>query len=122
MPFTVNAELMSSTFWVALSPCITPAVGEPTFALGDDEMELGMCIHGAAGIERGKLKSADEIAQLMSQRVLNDRPFRSGDEVAVLANGLGATPPEELYLLYRKAHSVIIGRRPECRLRRDHHV
>ncbi len=113
---------MSSTFWVALSPCTTPAVGEPTFTLGDDEMELDMCIHGAAGSEREKFKSVDGIAQRVSQCVLNDRPFRSGDEVPVLVNGLGATPPEGLYLLCRKAHSVIIGRRPECRLRRDHHV
>lgn len=92
---------------VALSPCTIPAVGKPTFTLGDDEMELGMGIHGEAGIERGKLKTADEIAQVMSQRVLDDLPFRSGDEVAVLVNSLGATPPEELYLLFRKAHSVI---------------
>jgi dihydroxyacetone kinase len=92
---------------VALSPCTIPAVGKPTFTLGDDEMELGMGIHGEAGIERGKLKTADEIAQVMSQRVLDDLPFRSGDEVAVLVNGLGATPPEELYLLFRRAHAVI---------------
>jgi len=92
---------------VALSPCTIPAVGKPTFTLGEDEMELGMGIHGEAGIERGKLRTADEIAQVMSQRVLDDLPFRSGDEVAVLVNGLGATPPEELYLLFRKAHAVI---------------
>ena len=92
---------------VALSPCTIPAVGKPTFNLGEDEMELGMGIHGEAGIERGKLKTADEIAQVMSEQVLEDLPFRAGDRVAVLVNGLGATPPEELYLLFRKAHEVI---------------
>ena len=95
---------------VALSPCTIPAVGAPTFTLGEDEMELGMGIHGEAGIERGKLKTADEIAEIMTNRVLDDLPFVSGDQVAVLVNGLGATPPEELYLLFRKAHEVIAGR------------
>ena len=95
---------------VALSPCTIPAVGAPTFTLGEDEMELGMGIHGEAGIERGKLKTADEIADVMTNRVLDDLPFVSGDQVAVLVNGLGATPPEELYLLFRKAHEVIAGR------------
>lgn len=95
---------------VALSPCTIPAVGKPTFTLGDDEMELGMGIHGEAGIERGKLKTADEIAQIMTERVLDDLPFAAGDQVAVLVNGLGATPPEELYLLFRKAHQVMENR------------
>lgn len=94
---------------VALSPCTIPAVGKPTFTIGEDEMELGMGIHGEAGIQRGKLKTADEIAQVMTERVLSDLPFRSGDPVAVLVNGLGATPPEELYLLFRKAHQVLSG-------------
>ena len=95
---------------VALAPCTIPAVGAPTFTLGEDEMELGMGIHGEAGIERGKLKTADEIAEVMTNSVLDDLPFVSGDQVAVLVNGLGATPPEELYLLFRKAHEVIAGR------------
>jgi dihydroxyacetone kinase len=95
---------------VALSPCTIPAVGKPTFSIGEGEMELGMGIHGEAGIQRGPLKTADEVAQIMSERVLEDLPFRRGDRVAVLVNGLGATPPEELYLLYRKAHQVIEGR------------
>ena len=95
---------------VALSPCTIPAVGKPTFSLGEGEMELGMGIHGEAGIQRGPLKTADEVAQVMSERALDDLPFRRGDRTAVLVNGLGATPPEELYLLYRKAHQVIEGR------------
>ena len=95
---------------VALSPCTIPAVGEPTFEIGDDEMELGMGIHGEKGIERGKLKTADEVAEIMTNYVLDDLPFGSGDQVAILVNGLGATPPEELYLLFRKANEVITGR------------
>jgi len=95
---------------VALSPCTIPAVGEPTFTMADDEMELGMGIHGERGIERGKLKTADEIAEIMTNRVLDDLPFEAGDKAAILVNGLGATPPEELYLLFGKASEVIEGR------------
>lgn len=94
---------------VALSPCIIPAVGKPTFTLAEDEMELGMGIHGERGLDRSKLLTADEVATIMTERVLADLPFASGDEVAVLVNGLGATPPEELYLLYRRAHQIITG-------------
>lgn len=94
---------------VALSPCIIPAVGKPTFTLEEDEMELGMGIHGERGLDRSKLLTADAVATIMTERVLADLPFESGDEVAVLVNGLGATPPEELYLLYRRAHQVITG-------------
>lgn len=95
---------------VALSPCIIPAVGKPTFTLEENEMELGMGIHGEPGLKRGPLQTADEVATIMTERVLDDLPFQSGDEVAVLVNGLGATPPEELYILYRKAHEIITGR------------
>ncbi len=92
---------------VALSPCTIPAVGKPTFSLGEDEMELGMGIHGEAGIQRGKLQPASAIAETMTKRVLADLPFKRGDQVAVLVNGLGATPPEELYLLFRSAEPVL---------------
>ncbi|MBP8955193.1 MAG: dihydroxyacetone kinase subunit DhaK [Armatimonadetes bacterium] len=95
---------------VALSPCTIPAVGKPTFELGENEMELGMGIHGERGIEREPIKTADEIADIMTNRVLDDLPFVSGDRVAILVNGLGATPPEELYLLFRKASQVIASR------------
>jgi dihydroxyacetone kinase len=95
---------------VALSPCTIPSVGKPTFTLGEDEMELGMGIHGEPGISRGKLQTADEVATIMATRVLDDLPFVAGDQCAILVNGLGATPPEELYLLFRKAHEIITGR------------
>lgn len=95
------------TIGVALSPCTIPAVGKPTFTIAEDEMELGMGIHGEPGIERTKMKKADEIATVMADQVIKDLPFTSGDEVAVLVNGLGATPPEELFILYNKFHDIL---------------
>jgi len=92
---------------VALSPCIVPAAGKPTFAIGEDEMEIGMGIHGEAGIKRGPMKSADEIAEILVQSVVEDLPFQKRDEVSVLVNSLGGTPLEELYILYRKAADII---------------
>jgi phosphoenolpyruvate---glycerone phosphotransferase subunit DhaK len=92
---------------IALSPCTIPAAGKPTFTIAEDEMEIGMGIHGEPGIARTKLKPADEIAEILSENVLGDLPFASGDEVAVLVNGLGATPPEELYILYNKVHDTL---------------
>ena len=92
---------------VALSPCTIPAAGKPTFSIADDEMEIGMGIHGEPGLQRTKMKPADEIADEMAQRVIADLPFESGDEVAVLVNGLGATPPEELFILYNRVHDIL---------------
>jgi len=92
---------------VALSPCTIPAAGEPTFTIGEDEMELGMGIHGEPGLERSKLAPADEVAEVMVSRILPDLPFAAGDEVAVLVNSLGATPPEELFILYRRVHQLL---------------
>jgi dihydroxyacetone kinase-like protein len=95
------------TMGVALGPCTIPAVGKPNFTIADDEMEIGMGIHGEPGIERTKLKKADEVATIMVERVINDLPFRSGDEVAILVNGLGATPPEELFILNNKIYDIL---------------
>jgi len=95
---------------VALSPCIVPAVGNPTFTIGEDEMELGMGIHGEPGVERTKLKTANKIAEMMTMKIINDLPFQKGDEVAVLVNGLGATPPEELYILWNRTHDILVDR------------
>jgi len=92
---------------VALTPCTIPAAGKPTFTIADDEMELGMGIHGEPGLERTKLKKANEIAEAMTEKVINDLPFKSGDEVSVLINGLGATPAEELFILYNKVHDIL---------------
>lgn len=95
------------TMGVALSPNIVPEVGKPQFSLGENEMEIGMGIHGEPGIRRGALKKADDIVQEMMEPVLKDLPFSSGDKVAVLINGLGATPKEEMYVLYRKVGQIL---------------
>jgi phosphoenolpyruvate---glycerone phosphotransferase subunit DhaK len=87
---------------VALSPNIVPEVGRPQFSLGENEMEIGMGIHGEPGIRRGELKPVDGIVEEMLGPVIADLPYPAGSEVAVLINGLGATPKEELYLIYRK--------------------
>jgi dihydroxyacetone kinase-like protein len=90
---------------VALSPCIVPAAGQPTFSLPNGEMEIGMGIHGEPGVRRGSLEPAAEMAEQLVGRIVPDLPFRPGDEVAVLVNGLGATPREELYILFRSVHA-----------------
>ena len=95
------------TMGVALSPCTVPRVGKPTFNIGDDEMEIGMGIHGEPGMKREKLQTADQIAARMTDAILNDLNPASGDRLAVMVNSLGATPPEELYILYRKIHEII---------------
>jgi dihydroxyacetone kinase-like protein len=92
------------TMGVALTPCTVPRVGRPSFTIGDDEMEIGMGIHGEPGIRRGPLLPADAVADEMLDAILGDMPYEKGDEAAVLVNGLGATPPEEQYILYRRVH------------------
>lgn len=95
------------TMGVALTPCIVPEVGKPGFSIGEDEMEIGMGIHGEPGIHRGKLKPADEVVDTMMSRILEDLPFRKDDEVSVLINGLGATPKEEMYIVYRRIDRIL---------------
>ena len=85
---------------VALSPCTVPQAGQPTFEIADDEIEMGMGIHGEPGIWRGKLRNADDIATEMISRILADRPLEKGTRLSVMVNSLGATPLEELYILY----------------------
>jgi dihydroxyacetone kinase-like protein len=92
---------------VALSSCTVPQAGKPTFEIADDEIEMGMGIHGEPGIWRGKLRTADEIASEMMERLLADMPLGSGDRVSVMVNSLGATPPEELYILYNKVKAAL---------------
>ena len=92
---------------VALGPCTVPAVGKPTFTIGENEMEIGMGIHGEAGIHRGPMKKADEIADILIDAVVKDLPYKRGDQVAVLVNSLGGTPLEELYVLYRRVDNVL---------------
>lgn len=94
---------------VALGPCTVPQAGKPTFEIADDEMEIGMGIHGEPGMRRGKLLPADDIANEMMDRLLDDLPLSGGDRVSVLVNSLGATPPEELYILYRTVKARLEG-------------
>ncbi len=98
------------TMGVALSPCTVPMAGRPTFTIGEDEMEIGMGIHGEPGMKREKLQTADEITARMVDAILADLQPQRGDQLAVMVNGLGATPPEELYVMYRKAHQLLAER------------
>jgi phosphoenolpyruvate---glycerone phosphotransferase subunit DhaK len=86
---------------VALSSCIIPASGRVIFELGEQEMEIGMGIHGEPGVQRGLLQPADQLVSEMVARILLDMPMKAGDEVAVLVNGLGATPLGELLIAFR---------------------
>ncbi len=93
---------------MALSPCTIPAVGKPTFEIGPDEMEIGMGIHGEPGVRRGKLEPADKVVDELLDPIVQDLGLHSGEWVAVLVNGLGATPKEELYVLYRRVHQRLM--------------
>ena len=95
------------TMGVWLSSCIIPEVGKPTFEMNEGEMEIGIGIHGEPGIGKGKLESSDEIVEKIMKTILDDLPYKSGDEVSVLINGLGATPLEELYIAYRKVAQIL---------------
>lgn len=95
------------TLGVALSPCTVPAKRSPTFTLAEDEMEYGVGHHGEAGTAKIKIMKADEITEKMTLAVIDDLPFKPGDEVAVLINGLGGTPQIELYICYRKVRKML---------------
>ncbi len=97
----VNGRVRS--MGVALTSCTPPAKGDPIFELGDDEIEVGVGIHGEPGRRRDKMKSADAIVDEVFDAVSSDLPFASGDRVALMINGLGGTPPSEFYILYRRA-------------------
>jgi dihydroxyacetone kinase-like protein len=95
---------------MALTPCTVPAAGKPTFELGEDEMELGIGIHGEPGRTRMKLAPASEIAELLLTPILDDLPFRSGDTVLAFVNGMGGTPLIELYVMYHEVARILGGR------------
>lgn len=94
-----KAKDNTRTVGFALTPCVIPEVGHPNFTLGENEMAMGMGIHGEPGVWNGPVKTADELAEESLNTLLQDMPLASGDEVAVLINGLGATSIEELYIL-----------------------
>lgn len=116
------------SFGVALSSCTVPAAGKPTFELGEDEVEMGIGIHGEPGTHRMPIKSVDELTQYVAvqiiddpaytrtvrewdgggwaEKVLTDKPFASGDQVIAFVNSMGGTPVSELYAIYRKLDAV----------------
>ncbi|BEP15347.1 dihydroxyacetone kinase subunit DhaK [Acidothermaceae bacterium B102] len=104
----VNA--VTRTMGMALTSCTPPAKGSPLFELGEDEMEMGVGIHGEPGRRREKLGSANEIVDELVEAVASDLPFGRGDDVALMINGLGGTPISELYILYGRAHDQLASR------------
>ncbi len=92
---------------VALTSCVVPAVGRPTFELGEAEMEIGIGIHGEPGRERVPLCAADDIAEMLANPVIEDLGLKSGEEVAVLLNGMGGTPLLELYVVANRLGTLL---------------
>ena len=95
---------------MALTSCTVPAAGKPTFEIADDEMEIGVGIHGEPGRSRQKLASADEITELLANPILDDLPFGRGDNVLAFVNGLGGTPLIELYIVFNKLQQLCAAR------------
>ena len=95
------------TMGVALEPCTVPAQGVPTFSLEPGEIEMGVGIHGEAGVYRGKMGSAAAITQELVTRILADFPVGTGHQVALLINGLGGTPLQELFILNNEVRKII---------------
>ncbi|GBD08080.1 PEP-dependent dihydroxyacetone kinase, dihydroxyacetone-binding subunit DhaK [Candidatus Thermoflexus japonica] len=91
---------------MALTSCTVPHVGKPTFELGEDEMEIGIGIHGEPGRYREPLKKADEIVERLMEPILKDLPFKAGDRVICMVNSMGGTPLSELYIVYRKVAEI----------------
>ena len=101
------AKDATRTVGFALTPCILPEAGHANFTLKEDEMAMGMGIHGEPGVWNGPLKSSREIAEESLQTLLNDMPVAAGEEVSVLINGLGASSIEELYILYHDVADIL---------------
>ncbi|GIV63584.1 MAG: dihydroxyacetone kinase subunit DhaK [Chloroflexota bacterium] len=91
---------------MALTSCTVPHVGKPTFDLPEDEMEIGIGIHGEPGRTRMKIKPADEIVEMLMEPIISDLPYKAGDEVLLFVNSMGGTPLIELYIIYRKAYEI----------------
>lgn len=96
----------TATMGVGLTPTILPTTSRASFALAEDEMEVGIGIHGEPGFHRGPLATAAEIAQMIVPKLIDDLALTGGDDIAVLVNGMGATPLEELYVLYRDVRTI----------------
>ncbi|WP_016700621.1 dihydroxyacetone kinase subunit DhaK [Actinoalloteichus spitiensis] len=104
----VNGQVRS--MGLALSPCVVPHVGRPSFELGEDEIEVGIGIHGEPGRERIRLEPADGLVRRLVEPVLDDLPFTSGDDVLLFTNSMGGTPPLELYLAHGIAERLLADR------------
>jgi len=104
----VNANVRS--MGMALTSCTVPHAGEPTFELGDDEMEIGIGIHGEPGRQRMKLEPADDIVARLVGPIVEDLPFSEGDRTLLFVNGMGGTPLIELYVVYRAAARLLDAR------------
>jgi phosphoenolpyruvate---glycerone phosphotransferase subunit DhaK len=102
-----KANENTSSMAVALTSCIIPASGKPIFDIPGDQMELGMGVHGEPGVERGPLRPAHEVAAFLVRHVVEDLKLVSGEEVAVLINGAGATPLGELLIVFRSVHKLL---------------
>jgi len=96
-----------ATMGVALTSCVTPDKGEPTFDLPEDEIELGIGIHGEPGTERVDMMSADEITDHLTEKVLDDLDLDEGQEIITLVNGMGGTPQSELFILNRRLQEIV---------------
>jgi dihydroxyacetone kinase-like protein len=101
----VNGE--GRSMGMALTPCTTPGSGEPSFELGDDEMEIGIGIHGEPGRYREKLAPASQVVERLATAVVEDLPYESGDRVLAMVNGMGGTPLVELFIVYRELHRFL---------------
>jgi dihydroxyacetone kinase-like protein len=104
----VNAN--GRSMGMALTSCTVPAAGTPTFELGDDEIEMGVGIHGEPGRERMKMKQASEIVDMMATAIVDDLPFNKGDQVLAFVNGMGGTPLIELYVVFNELNKLLSGR------------
>lgn len=101
----VNANVRS--MGMALTSCVVPSAGEPTFDLGENEMEIGIGIHGEPGRQRMEIQPADNIVEMLMEPILSDLPFQQGDEVLAFVNSMGGTPLIELYIVYRKVAEIL---------------
>ncbi len=104
----VNAQ--GRTMGMALTPCTVPMAGKPTFDLGEDEMEIGIGIHGEPGRHRVKLASANEITEMLATPVIEDLGLKAGDQVLAFVNGMGGTPLIELYVVYNALNNILKGK------------
>ena len=102
-----RAVFNTRSFGVGTYPCIIPATGKPSFKLEEDEMEIGIGHHGEPGIRKEKIKTADKTTEMLMDAIIDDLPFKNGDTVSVLINGLGATTLQELYIVNKKVSEML---------------